>query len=171
MRGKPHIAAGIGTALLAARAVGPLAERVPAVSSALGAFKGWPLPHAAAFGALYLFGNLLPDVDNEDNSIGFHLPVEHRKWFHTAYAVALLLCLGFLHPVFCGLGLGYFTHLFWDQFSRMGLCWFLPVSGYRRYPGGAKVKKGWHPVLYVDRFTEWLVALAVLGVGLVAWLW
>ena len=70
-------------------------------------------------------------------------------------------------------GLGYVLHLFWDSFSKAGICWFYPISNYRRYPNGAFVKRGRHLTLYsVGNASEaavlvtlWTMLIALIALG------
>ena len=118
---------------------------------------------------LFLLGSLLPDIDEPISMIGrwFHLPVKHRGLTHTI----LLLCGLLKWPVFIWLILGCFLHIFWDSFSRMGVCWLYPFSRYKEYNNGARVKKGKHFWFYrTARPSEYvvitlLVVLAVVSAG------
>lgn len=91
---------------------------------------------------LFLLGTLLPDIDSTTSMLGrwVHIPVEHRTWTHTIWICALLFLPCIWQKIFIWLFLGYVLHLFWDSFSRAGVCWFYPISQYRYY-GNAKVKR------------------------------
>ena len=49
----------------------------------------------------------------------------------------------------------------------MGVCWFYKLlSDYREYPGGARVKKGYHITLYRSaEWTEYLVVFLLAAVS------
>ncbi len=95
----------------------------------------------AAF--LFVLGTLLPDCDTKSSMIGrvFHLPFEHRTWTHTIWALALCYAFACFVQVGFYLFAGYALHLIFDAFSYGGICWFYPLSRYRTYPNGARVKK------------------------------
>ena len=121
---------------------------------------------------LFLFGTLLPDIDEPKSMLGrrFHLPVKHRGLTHTVWFL-LLLCGLLKWPIFIWLVLGSFLHIFWDSYSRMGVCWLYPFSKYKEYNNGARVKKGKHFWLYrTGQPSEYvvitlLVVFAVVSAG------
>lgn len=92
---------------------------------------------------LFLLGTLLPDIDSENSLLGryIHIPIEHRTWLHTMWIPMIFLIVSIWYPILIWLGLGYMIHLFWDSFSYCGVCYFYPISKYRRYGNGAKVKQ------------------------------
>lgn len=104
----------------------------------------YPIDMALAAG-FACFGSLLPDIDNKSSSLGryVHLPLGHRTWTHSLWAVALvlLLCRALPVPGIYGLAFGYFLHLFLDGLSGMGVCWFYPFTRYVYMEGGSW-KKG-----------------------------
>lgn len=176
MNGKQHLVSGASTAALVysgVRVLGCSSVDVIAQMSGVITERLFSYPwYGMALGAvLYGFGLLLPDIDHEHNSIGVHVPIEQRTWFHTAYAVMVLLIPGVFVRVLLCLAAGYFVHLFWDSFSKCGIAWFKPRSGYRRYPGGAKIKRGFHLVLYTNDVTAWILCcgLAALSSALLVW--
>lgn len=91
----------------------------------------------------FYLGTLLPDIDSEKSLLGryFHLPIEHRTWTHAIWLPLIFIGLGSFFSPFYWLSLGYLLHLFWDNLSVGGVCFFYPISNYRRYGGGAKVKR------------------------------
>ena len=102
-------------------------------------------------GILYFLGSIFPDTDSPHSLVGRHIRISgggHRKWMHTAYVPMLCLLFGFRSPYILWFGLGYLVHLFLDAPSKCGVCFFNPVTGYREYPGGAKIKKNHFFVLY-----------------------
>ena len=108
-------------------------------------------PKAVPFGiwlalCLFLFylGTLLPDIDHEHSTLGrfFYIPVEHRTWTHAIWIPFVFAVASLWVPVLAWLAAGYFLHLFFDNFSAGGVCFFYPVTSYRKYgPDGVKVKK------------------------------
>lgn len=92
---------------------------------------------------LFLFGTLLPDIDSPDSLIGrfVYIPIEHRTWTHTIWFVAVFFVGGYHIIWFVWIGLGYLFHLFWDNLSVCGVCFFYPFSNYIKYDNGAKIKK------------------------------
>ena len=100
--------------------------------------------------ALYTFGTLLPDIDSSNSLLGrwFYLPVEHRGATHTMWALGILLLAGVGLPLVIPVAVGYFVHLWMDDLSRSGICWWYPISQYREYNGGGRIKKGFHLWIY-----------------------
>lgn len=99
---------------------------------------------------LYIFGTLLPDVDSPNSLLGrwIYIPVEHRGATHTIWALGILALATIGLPIVIPIVVGYFVHLWLDDLSRSGICWWYPISGYREYNGGARVKKGFHLWIY-----------------------
>lgn len=134
------------------------------------------LPMFPIFLAVYFVGILFPDVDNPNSILGriIHIPVEHRTWIHAVYLYIATGIAGiFIHPAFLWFTLGVFVHLFWDNFSKMGNCWFYKLlSDYREYPNGAKIKKGNHLVLYkAGEWTEYLVTFIVVMLTIMSFIY
>ena len=103
-------------------------------------------------------GAYLPDCDMETSAIGryFHIPVEHRTWTHSVWFLLLLagvsaitgLFLPVVSHVVLWTGIGCFLHIFVDSLSRGGICWFYPLSQYKMYSSGARIKPGQKIKLY-----------------------
>ena len=173
MTGKSHLATG-ACALAQVYAVNQYldAHTLPVLSplwEGAGLSSGLSLISAAAF----FLGTLFPDADTKASILGrfLHIPVRHRTWLHAAYLYLGFLALGFFYPIFGWFTFGAFVHLFWDSFSPMGICWFYKIlSDYREYPGGARVKKGFHITLYrTGEWTEYAVVFAVIGLSAGLW--
>lgn len=98
----------------------------------------------------YIFGTLLPDVDSPNSLLGrwIYIPVEHRGATHTIWALGILVLATIGLPIVIPIAVGYFVHLWLDDLSRSGICWWYPISQYREYNGGARVKKGFHLWIY-----------------------
>lgn len=114
----------------------------------------------------YYIGTLMPDIDNENSTIGrfIHIPIEHRTWTHTIWVVLIFAVIGiWVRPVFW-FAMGYFVHLFWDSFSACGVCWCYPITKYVSYSSGAKVKKGHFLKLYWAGKTSETVVTVVITV-------
>lgn len=92
---------------------------------------------------LFLLGTLLPDIDSETSILGrfIHIPIGHRTWTHTIWIPIMLFGLSIWYHIIIWLCLGYFLHLFWDSLSYGGICFLYPISKYRTYGSGAKVKQ------------------------------
>ena len=156
MLGKSHLACGVssaviigsGLAALSTRYVGPLSSQISYV------LNGYVYPYLSGYGtfpyvvwwgmSLFLFitGLLLPDIDSKTSILGryVHIPLEHRTWTHTAW-IAIFIGIGAVfYPFLFWLVSGYVCHVFWDAISYGGVCWFYPISKYRNYGDGAKVK-------------------------------
>lgn len=174
MMGRSHLITGV-CALEHAYAAGILINRtniVPltAVKEAVQSYLGITGPSVTLmlpFLGAYFVGVLFPDIDNPKSILGkiVHIPVEHRTWLHAVYLYLLSAALGWFWPVFGWLALGAFVHLFWDSFSVCGNCWFYKIlSDYRRYPGGAKVKKGHKLKLYrAGEWSEYLLLFLIVA--------
>lgn len=113
----------------------------------------------------FLIGCLLPDIDSKKSLLGryIHIPIEHGTWTHTVWFLMIISSLFFLTAYSRWLFYGCFLHLFYDSLSKKGVCWFYPISQYRKYPSGAKVKKGYHIRLYsYGKNSETIVVTVVL---------
>lgn len=113
---------------------------------------------------LYYLGTLLPDIDSKGSLLGrfFHLPIEHRTWTHAIWIPILLLMLSYSYRLLIYLALGYVLHLFWDNLSTCGVCFFYPFTKYKTYGSGAKVKKKHIVRFYKTGKTSEYVLLGVL---------
>ena len=120
--------------------------------------------------ALFVFGSLLPDCDQEKSLMGriIHIPVQHRTWTHTIWFVALLSVLIIASPCFIWLAYGYTLHIFYDSLSKGGICWFYPISGYKKWTSGAQVKRNHKIYLYrtgEESETILTTLIVLLGLG------
>lgn len=116
----------------------------------------------------FLIGNLFPDMDSPNSLLGRHVHISgggHRRWMHTVYPIVPCLFMGCIgKSVFiCWFAAGALLHLFLDAPSRCGVCFFNPVTGYREYAGGAKIKKGHWFVLYANETMAWLLLVSWAG--------
>lgn len=146
---------------------------------------------------LFLFGTLLPDIDNKKSMLGryFHLPLKHRTWTHSIWFAVwwlvlryLFLFLAFQFETKSGLlwivsvfqwfavgcvfvFLGYIGHLWMDTYSAQGVCWFYPFQTYKEYASGAIVKsKHKWKLYYTNKPSEtWLVCFIVLLMSVCIW--
>ena len=128
-------------------------------------FEGVVMLFICAF--LFFIGSVLPDIDSEKSAFGKYarLPVKHRTFTHSVFFITPFLILGiFLWRPLLWLSFGMISHLFCDSFSKAGVCWFWPLSGYKNYDSGAFVKKGYHLKLYgTGEWSEYLwVAVSVV---------
>ena len=114
--------------------------------------------------ALFITGSLLPDIDHKNSTIGkmVHIPVQHRTWTHTIWVVAVLAVLSVFVPCFFWLCLGYTLHIFYDSLSKGGICWFYPISQYRKWTSGAQVKKNHKFYLYRTGETSELITTVLV---------
>lgn len=147
------------------------------------AITDYALPETSVFYSLlavvlFYLGTLLPDIDSENSMLGkyIHLPIEHRVWTHAIYIPLLFLIGSYWVRVLFWLSLGYLLHLFWDAFSYCGVCFFYPISSYRRFGNtGAKVKKKHILKVYrAGKPSEYVVVtiIVLLTIGLLVWgLW
>lgn len=100
--------------------------------------------------AMFILGCLLPDCDQENSLMGrmLYVPVAHRTWTHTIWATGFFAVLGIGAACFYWLACGYFLHIFFDSLSKGGICWFYPISRYKKWTSGAQVKKNHKIYLY-----------------------
>ena len=94
-------------------------------------------------------GGLLPDIDSKNSILGRMIPGDfftHRGWCHTIWFILPFLLGGFLVSTLMWFSLGMFLHLFWDNLSFAGVCFFKP--DYIYYSNGAFVKRGHKLKLY-----------------------
>lgn len=126
------------------------------------AFLWWMLA-----GFLFLLGSVLPDCDTKSSLVGrvVHLPIEHRTWTHSVWFLIPCAIFTWYFPVGFYLLAGYFLHLLFDSMSYGGVCWFYPLSKYRTYSGGAKVKsKHWCKLYRTGQMSEAVVDVVVIAV-------
>lgn len=117
---------------------------------------------------LFIIGSCLPDTDSMNSLLGryVYIRVEHRTWTHTAWFLMPFGLFVVYDWLYLGLFLGIFLHLFWDDLSKMGICWFYPISNYRKYASGAKVKKKHHFWLYrTGGISEYVVVTVVFCIA------
>lgn len=119
--------------------------------------------------AMFIAASTLPDIDQK-------LPIAHRGWTHTIWVCLALLAatvvffnLGTVSIWFAYFGYimaaataGYTGHIFWDMFSRGGIAWAYPLTGYITYGSGAKIKRGHFLWLYRTGKTSETVVVVVL---------
>lgn len=182
MTGRSHIAVGV-CALEHLYVANELVNRagisqLTALQQGLQDYLGLPVPSVKGmciYMAAYLIGNLLPDIDNPDSTLGrfIHIPVGHRTWLHAIYLYLLVAVIGMDFPVFAWMVLGVVVHLFWDSFSVCGNCWFYKMlSDYRVYPDGAKIKKGHKLKLYrTGEWSEYLLVAIIVMVSVGSFIW
>ena len=91
---------------------------------------------------LYLLGSLVPDMDSSKSILGRYLclPVEHHGVTHSIWFLCVLILPIFGCFSFIGLFLGCLVHDLVDSVGAQGVCWLYPITKYREYPNGAKVK-------------------------------
>lgn len=103
---------------------------------------------------LFYVGTLLPDIDTPESMIcrklHFYLPVKHRTWTHTIWAVVILGLSALVWKPLWALWLGYTLHLFWDSFSVSGCQWIYPIK-----------TKHFVKLYQTSGFSEWLLCLLV----------
>ena len=184
MKGRNHVIANAATIGICGIGMAALYHAKPDVAGDVIQYLGYDWLHAIGAPSLpplvltlnavaFLVGSLLPDIDSPSSIFGryLHFPGSHRGVTHSIWPCLLLFMAGCACRLFAWLGLGYVLHLFWDSFSKAGICWFYPISNYRRYPNGAFVKRGRHLTLYsVGNASEaavlvtlWTVLIALIA--------
>ena len=152
MNGRNHMAAGGAvSALLAATAVLSGTERAPEALAAAGrpllaahawAIYGAGMPGAkgialtACCGAFLALGLVLPDIDLANSTASklahFSLPLRHRGFTHTVWAILLFLAAGaFLWRPLAAIGAGMLVHDLLDWPSQAGWSPFYPLGKHR----------------------------------------
>ena len=165
MSGKQHITSGIPLLIITHElTVSATFSKLPVfVTNRIKAFSAEMVPDTVTgcilCGILFLMGLIFPDIDDENSIMGryVHLPVKHRKWFHSIYLFIPLLTIGRMKNCFLWLCLGCFYHLLMDSFSRCGVAWFRPKTGYIEYPSGVKIKKNHYICLYTGNISAWIL--------------
>lgn len=120
---------------------------------------------------LFIIGCLLPDCDQKNSRIGrvLYIPVEHRTWTHTIWCIILFSILSFVVPCFYWLTYGYFLHIFFDSLSKGGICWFYPISKYKKWTSGAQVKMNHKIYLYrTGEMSEGVLVTIVAIIAIIA---
>lgn len=153
MNGRNHLVTGAAIAADAALAISCVPGLPQQVSGALlpmaryGGAAGYAMCGACALA--YLFGTVLPDVDNGglvSKWLHFSLPLAHRGWTHSVWAAALFFLLAaqwpgepaaaaaFLWPARY-VGLGMLAHDLMDALSVSGWVPFYPLGRWRNNRG------------------------------------
>lgn len=169
MLGRNHLLANIPLTMLSAEAVYGV-ERVfnsPIDVPSVGTLDLYPIvntinqfwPHETPVQLLIgvagiMFGSILPDIDLRNSTVAkllhFYIPVPHRTITHTIWIPLLLLLLSYHMQglyVINYIALGYLFHLFNDNFSKSGICYFWPITRYRRcYINGQHVRMKKHHI-------------------------
>lgn len=180
MTGKSHIACNVSVAVTAGSALRIIekkynlicADRI--VSFIQGTVYPFLTGHRAMpmvfwwilAGLLFLLGSIFPDCDTKSSLIGrvIHLPLEHRTWTHSVWFLIPCAVLMWYFPIGFYLFAGYFLHLLFDSMSYGGVCWFYPLSKYRTYSSGAKVKtKHWCKLYRTGQTSEAVVDVVVMS--------
>ncbi len=117
---------------------------------------------------LFMIGSLLPDCDVKTSIAGrmLYIPVEHRTWTHTVWFVAGFGIMAVGARCFFWLAYGCFLHIFYDSLSKSGICWFYPISVYKKWTSGSRVKK--NHTIYLYRTGQMSETILVIFVVLVS---
>lgn len=188
MMGNDHIAANVACAytvsnlILCAKAdglalVAGVGDPAGLVAIATTDAVGVHLVAAGLAAFAFVVGSLLPDIDSPTSILGRllpSLPLEHRGITHTIWAAGVLGLAWFAtwaasgtwaivaQAFLGGLFLGYVGHLVWDSFSRAGVAWLYPVTGYVTFSSGARVKRRHCVWLYRTGQLSEMVVVSVL---------
>lgn len=148
MRGKSHVMMNCSTVVVLAETgallrdvyKGPCCETVSSCISAVSAYfhdNGSLNKYVfAGLCVVFLFlGSLLPDIDYPHSTLGriIYIPVEHRTWIHTIWFVILFGVGSIWFRPLVWLAFGFFFHLFWDNFSKTGICFIYPIIKKRKH--------------------------------------
>lgn len=98
-----------------------------------------PISNKYLFFPLVIFGALLPDIDHKGSTINRMIPVtnflanffKHRGFFHSVFPILIIYAIfsafGFATAGIY-LGIGYFSHLLSDAFTKLGVNFLHPFS-------------------------------------------
>lgn len=130
---------------------------------------------------LFTLGSVFPDIDSEKSTIGSYIKpissaIPHRTITHTLWVVLVLFGLAlYFHNIYVLVfAVGYTVHIIQDSFSRQGIAWLYPITGYTSYGSGAVMKKGRNnPILayHTGQSTEQVIFIIsiLLHIGLFVW--
>ena len=177
MTGYQHLTSSTGFLLIASNAtssIEPVLEKGYAlINQNYLSSNERSLPITASMIALYYLGTLLPDIDIQSSTISrilhFHLPITHRTWTHTIWIPILLFIASLKMPILLGLVLGYMSHLICDSISTQGVCFLYPLTQYKTFYNGAKIKNHHYIKLYDNTtvpITGWIIAIIPLIIGI-----
>ncbi len=177
MNGKNHLVTGAvlavdtGLALASISAARPVIDALSPLSHYGHGATGYAA--CAACAALYLFGTVLPDIDNGglvSKWLHFGLPFAHRGWTHSVWAAAFFLLAGFYIWPANYIWLGMLAHDFMDALSVAGWVPFYPFGEWRVYKG-VIMARGWTPSLYGSSSpgSENIVAGIFVLISVLAW--
>ena len=118
---------------------------------------------------LFLFGTILPHMDDEESLIAyFHIYVPLGVWTHAIWLPLLFFMAAFKYHLCFWVAFGYFLHLFWDSVSDYGICLLYPFSKYTNKRGVGVVKQKHRFFLYrVGGRSETAFVVVVVMVSLV----
>lgn len=148
MRGKSHIAANVSSVVILASTTTILSEVYTGVGSepirkGIDVTTQWfqntgslnPYLFAGLSCLFFLLGTLLPDIDYPYSTLGriIYIPVKHRTWTHTIWFVILFSVFSIWFRPLIWLAVGFFLHLFWDNFSYSGVCFIYPIIKKRKH--------------------------------------
>lgn len=191
MNGKNHLISGVAVGADAALAATYISRIFPAAGefladrlSPFARFSGTAGIACCAFAAgAYLFGTILPDVDNGglvSRYLHLKLPCRHRGWTHSIWAMAAILAVSFFGSgsqylgmaawVCRYLALGMLAHDAMDGLSVAGWVMFYPFGRWRVYKGTV-MKQGWTPGLYssAQAGSESVVTCAIVVSSAAVW--
>ena len=114
----------------------------------------------------FILGSLLPDIDCPTSTLGriIYIPVEHRTWTHTIWFVIAFGIGSIWFRPLIWLALGFFLHLFWDNFSRTGICFIYPIIKKRKHHPLKLYKSGSVSELVVVGCVFGFTCLSVFGI-------
>lgn len=130
-------------------------------------FRGCEVPlwvNLSLVACFLLIGSILPDIDSPNSLLGKYLHLsffKHRGWLHTIWFILPFFVCGFYFSPLLWLSLGMFLHLFWDNLSYGGICFFRP--NYITYSSGAMVKRGhWLKLYRVGDISETIIVSLIV---------
>lgn len=140
MMGRHHIIVGSFMAAPAVVTVMKIAASESVAAPVAQAVVSWCLPQSSPLFVvlavvLFVVGCIAPDADQRHSLAGrwVHLPLVHRGWTHTVWALGLVTLVSLWEPTRClwALSAGMLTHCLLDSVSRAGLVWCYPFTQYK----------------------------------------
>lgn len=138
--GRHHIIVGSFMAAPAVVTVMKIAASESIAAPMAQAVVSWCSPQSSPLFAvlavvLFIVGCIAPDADQRYSLAGrwVHLPLVHRGWTHTVWALGLVILMSLWEPTRClwALSAGMLTHCLLDSVSRAGLVWCYPFTRYK----------------------------------------
>lgn len=140
MMGRHHIIVGSFMAAPAVVTVMKTAASESIAAPMAQVVMSWCLPQPSLLFVvlavvLFVVGCVAPDADQRHSLAGrwVHLPLVHRGWTHTVWALGLVTLVSLWEPTryLWAMSAGMLTHCLLDSVSRAGVVWGYPFTRYK----------------------------------------